>query len=695
MCEIKRVILNKKYIVLALSLFAVNLAVFQYYQTDALSSIHSEEHLGAFAGELLEKQRTEHEDFYRKLEEVPKQKEEMLEISIFSDEDSFSYKNIMKTAADYERISDVELSEINDYAVDAFLEHDIMYIFAFIIMLFTVISFLDERKKGLWQIVYTCREGRCSLFLKRLFILFGVALVTETVLITSTLSISFVDYGGADIMFAPVQSVSKLQSFLMPVSLFTFLVYYVLFLSAALAVSGLFIWFILARIHNMNLGMVVCSVIYVVEFFLNYMISARNPLCILKYTNLWFFIHTEEVFTGYTNFMIAGAMFNVREYLSVILIMLILFFSVAVLITGVKTRPFYTPGMVEKSLNKAADRIRKSLCHIGGMGFEIYKLLIQKKGIAVLICLLYLLVSNMDTLELLLGNDRMQLDAFYEQYTGEINDEALNAYNSIDEEIHASLSNGEEVSSDKLAMFDMLTEQKEYAQSLESRGIKGWFINDRGFDMLFGKLKAGKRMIDGVTVILAIVLLAAPSYASEYQSGVNYLIAGTKKGRGIVFRRKTIYSLVCTLSITILMFLIQFYEVRIKYNLNGLEAPVQNARILEHVPFDISIGGFIVLWYIARAMTMIMAACVVMLLSVYFRKQNKVYLVSFLLAPIGLLNGISEYASDLAVIGAVIVPIVLAGAVSVCCVVKTYGIWTGQIPCSKLVFGASLRNGLS
>ena len=114
MCEIKRVILNKKYIVLVLSLFAVNLAIFQYYQIDALSKINSEEHLGVFVGELLEKQRTQHDEFYRKLEEVPKQKEEMLVISIFSDENSFSYKNIMKTAEDYGRISDVELSDIND-----------------------------------------------------------------------------------------------------------------------------------------------------------------------------------------------------------------------------------------------------------------------------------------------------------------------------------------------------------------------------------------------------------------------------------------------------------------------------------------------------------------------------------------------------------------------------------------------------
>ena len=678
MHEVKRVIFSKKYIALLVAVFIVNIAIFQYFQIDALSKINSKEHLGQFAYELLDRQKNEHDEFYRKLREVPKQKEDMLTISIFSDEDSFAYKNIMKTAADYERISDVELSEINDYAVDAFLKHDAMYTLAFVIMLFTIISFLDERKKGLWQIVYTCREGRFRLTLTRLLVLFGVAFVTETVLVTSTLFVSFIDFGGRDILFAPVQSVAMLQNFLMPVSLLEFLVYYVLFLSAALAVSGLFIWFILARIHNINFGMAVCALVYVVEFFIYYMISPRNPLCVLKYTNLWFFINPREVFTEYTNFMIGGAMFNVREYLSAAVVIAAVVFGALVLITGLKTRPFYTPGMVEKLLGMAMDRIRRIICHMGGMGFEVYKLLVQKKGIIIIAGVLYLLFANMDTLELMLGNDRIQLDAFYEKYTGQINTESLNAYNSIEEEINTALNNGEEVSNDRLAMFEMLTQQKEYAENLSDRGIKGWFINDRGFDMLFGKLKSGKRMIDGVLVILAVVLLATPCYASEYQSGVKYMIVATSKGRGIVYRRKTIYSLVCTLGITIIMLIIEFYEVRIKYNLNGLDAPVQNVRILEHVPFDISIGGYMALWYVARTMTMLTVACLVMLISVYIRKQNKVYPVSFLLAPIGLLNGIAEYSSGPVVICLVLVPLILSVLVSVYCLVMTCRIWSNK-----------------
>lgn len=678
MSEIKRVLLSKRYILLVIALFIANIAVFQYSQMNTLEEINSDESLDMFIDELEDKQATQHEDFYKKLQNVPKEKEKMLEISIFSDKDSFSYKNIMKTEKDYRKISDVELSDINDYAVDAFLEYDIVYIFSFIIMVFTVISFLDERKRGLWQIVYVCRSGRLKLIIKRLLILFTVSVVTETVLITSVLSVSFMDYGGADILSQSVQSVGKLQDFVLPISLLEFMVYYILFLSAALAVSGLLIWLVLSFIHNGSLGMITCSFIYVIEFFLNYFISSRNPLCIFKYTNLWFLIDPREVFTSYTNFMFAGFMFNIREYLSVMLVVLIILLSIGVIITGIVTKPFYSPGIIETYVCKVLDRLRKVLCHFNGMGYELFKMLVQKKGIIVIAGLFYVFITNIDTTELFLSPERIQLDNFYASYTCEINAKSMKAYNQIQEDINASIINKEDVNGTKLNMFELLKKQKNYAESLKYRGIKGWFINDRGYKLLFGELKSVKRVIDGVLALFAIVLIVAPIYVSEYQSGVNYLIASTKRGKGTIFRRKMLYCLVCTCIISITMLSVQLYEVRLKYNLVGLSAPVQNIEMLGDVPFSISIGGFIALWYILRTLIMIMSACIIMLISGYGKKQNRVYLFSVLLIPLGIVNGMSNYPSNFSFILTIIVPLFMCITISVVCIIKTYKKWTNK-----------------
>ena len=147
-----------------------------------------------------------------------------------------------------------------------------------------------------------------------------------------------------------------------------------------------------------------------------------------------------------------------------------------------------------------------------------------------------------------------------------------------------------------MQMLELLKEQKDYAENLEDRGINGWFINDRGYRLLFGELKSVKRIINGVLSIFALVLMIAPIFVSEYQSGIHYLIASTRKGKGTLFRRKMLYCLTCTCVIAVTMFAVELYEVRLKYNLKGLNAPVQNIRMLENVPLSISIGGFIVLW---------------------------------------------------------------------------------------------------
>ena len=126
MCEIRRVLLSRKYILLVVIMLISNMAVFQYYQIDTLSKLKSEDTFTMFVIELENKQEEEHKEFYDKLSNISIEKEKMLNISIFSDEGSFAYKNIVKTEQDYNRIMEVTLSDINDYAVDAFLEYDVI-----------------------------------------------------------------------------------------------------------------------------------------------------------------------------------------------------------------------------------------------------------------------------------------------------------------------------------------------------------------------------------------------------------------------------------------------------------------------------------------------------------------------------------------------------------------------------------------
>lgn len=679
MGEIKRVLFKKTYIIPVLLLFIANIILFQYSQLGTLSIIRSPESLRGFVQELQDRQDKQHEDFYKKIERISDEKDRMLEISIFSDEDSFAYKNIIKTEKDYGNISGVELSDINDYAIECFFDYDAMYIIGFVIMLFTVITFIDERKLGLWQIIHTCSGGRLRLAVKRLIMLLGVSLITQTVLVISILVTCFVNYGGAGILFDSAQSVDRLQDFVLPVSLLCFFVYYVLFLSAALAVEGLFVWTVLSFIHNRNLGMILCVCVYVAEYFLYIFILPGNPLSILKYTNIYFFINPREIFTGYTNFAFAGLLFNLREYSGIIIMVLVLIFGACSIAGGIIVKPLYSPGLLETLADGIMRRCRRILCHFHGFGYEIYKMLVHKKGIVIFAVFLYLIITNVDKTLLFISPGRELLDQFYDTYTCEIDDASLKEYNRLEDTAKEIINNntGEEGYEENayVKMFELLNERLVYARSLEDRGIKGWFVNDKGYELLFGENSLFKRLLEGIVVIITVVLMVAPLYTSEYSAGTHIVVSSTRKGRGVVFRRKTIYGFGCAFLASVCMVSVQMYEVLLKYKLKGVGAPVQNIRMFEDVGFTISIGGLIVLWYAVRILTMQMCACIAMLISSYAKKIEHAYIVSLGLIPLCVVNGAPYYVTKMPCLILAAAPIIICIIVSGICLVYTYRRW--------------------
>lgn len=105
-----------------------------------------------------------------------------------------------------------------------------------------------------------------------------------------------INYGGADILTAVVQSVGKLQNFVLPVSLLWFFVYFILYMSVAYTVCGLVVWMILSVIRNRNLAIIVCVLVYGAEYFLYSFIPKGLTISIFRYTNLWFLLEPGELY---------------------------------------------------------------------------------------------------------------------------------------------------------------------------------------------------------------------------------------------------------------------------------------------------------------------------------------------------------------------------------------------------------------
>lgn len=660
MGEIRRIIGQKKYALSILILFCVNLCLFQYAQMEMLQMIDEPESREMVFQVWEEDAEAEKEMFYKKLRGMEESVNSMLEIHIFADEESFSYKNIMKTKADFEKLAGVEIVSERDKGVESVLEYGELHGIAFIIIMIFVLSFFDERKAGLWQIVHTCKRGRLSLAVKRLGSLFAMSVFTSFVLIFSTLLLSFHDYGGLNILNCPAQSVTVLQDFTMALSVREFLLFYMMISAISLFVEGLFVWGMLSLIHNFNMGVIVIVLIYGIEGVFFFMLSPQNPLCILKYLNLWRWMNPTGIFTEYINFPVGRLIFNQREFTLVVTIVASILFSFGILWIQIMTKPFYVPGLLERKTEQFFILIRKMLCRLNGIGYECYKCLIQGKGIVAIAVFAYILFSNMTVSEALVSPGQELLNDFYAVNTGEIKGTAWLEYERIRTELETVQSEWEsaagkggiieEEAESKYRSyeadrnrFNHLEEQVSYGEKLEGRGIAGWFLNKKGFEKLLGEENMARRLFSGVLAAVVLILILSPVFSSEWQCGIGKILRCTKKGRRTVFVRKYVCAAFVVLVVSVIIFVTEFYGIMVNYPLEGLSAPVQNIPLLERFPFRWNIMMFLILWVLCRTFVFVVIAVLCLCVSVLSERVERTYLYSLLLVPLALLSGVSEY----------------------------------------------------
>ncbi|MBQ8846530.1 MAG: hypothetical protein IJ006_05255 [Lachnospiraceae bacterium] len=151
----------------------------------------------------------------------------MKENPLFAMDDSFVFRNLIKTGEDYAKISDITPVEGENRGVMAVFQFTLSTFILLLTGVYIVLCFLAERQKGLYLLVRCTERGRTVLSLQRIGILclgvFGAALI----LYGSIFAISSAIFPGCD-MARPVQSIPELGSVIGHYSIGEYFVLYVL-----------------------------------------------------------------------------------------------------------------------------------------------------------------------------------------------------------------------------------------------------------------------------------------------------------------------------------------------------------------------------------------------------------------------------------------------------------------------------------
>ena len=587
------------------------------------------------------------------LENIQRNKENLLTFSIFNDSKSFSGRNIIKTADEFKKLENVNLTLGADGAINSILSFPLTDYFLTLLLILITLSFLEERKAGLWSVVHAAPNGRLKLVLRRTLILFLSSVCTVVLLYGTNLILGFYFYGGIDSLDRAVQSVEILGKLPMLSSVGGFLVkWFILRIAAAFLIS-LILWLMLTVINNVKYTIIVTAGILAAEYGLYTFLPVQSAFNIFKYFNLFTYISLSDLYTNYLNIDIFTYPLGIRSISQLSLIPLCLILAAICIYIHCRKKPSSGRDLLGKIAYRINSVTDKFLRRLNLLGMELHKTLWIQKGIVIIILLCFAAVKLSYTVKIPITSLADQAAAKYTaQFAGEITDstfalinEEQNRLNDIltsYENAKAAYENGEieyaeldkynreassaQVNAEGLSkVLDRIEELKNFSAK---HGFTPWLIDETPFESVYGNRAQNNQQQAALLAVLALTLLLAGSMTYERQSGMTYLLKSAPKGRGaLIFRKLTLAALMTTLVWSV-VYGMELYTLITNFEITAWNASARNLSMLTEFPLNCPVSVWLVLLYIYRWLCLFCGAIIVLFISDLFRRQETAYITA-------------------------------------------------------------------
>lgn len=575
------------------------------------------------------------------LKQIQENKELLGEISIFGGQSSntFSARNLKKSAGDYVNLSDGNVRFMPSKCITSAMEQIWTDLFLFLsVMLFVGGMITEEKDKKLFFVTRSTRYGILQTIAAKLTALL-IHCIFMTVLFYMAGLVFFTQSAGRPDMTACIQSIAPYMECNLPISIGGYIMLSILTKAFVLFGIGtlLTMFCILSGIAVMPF--LIGFGIIGVSALLYYLIPYGSPFCVFKYMNPVGLMKTENLYGGYLNFNIFGYPVS-RLSLSVALILLF-----CVIGTGSSLLLFC------KMKNMEARKLRLTgfvpfkshsnvLCH------EIYKILITNRALFILLIFAALLAYG--------SVDRSYTPSVAEQYYKDIMtelegpltdekeaiilsekkryEEALQKIEQIEEMVRSgkmSISAGDALKSQAnmtLAFYpSFLRVEKQYTY-IKAEG--GSFVYDTGYLYLFGVLE-DTFSVDFLILSIGIILAVSGAVPAEYKSGAQFILCATKTGKQKILLYKVLICSAAAAVLSLIPIACRAYNIASVYPLHGVGADIRSISYFMEFPVHIPIGVFLLLFVLLQGMAAVLIAGVTITISVW--RKNQVQTVFFAL----------------------------------------------------------------
>lgn len=602
------------------------------------------------------------ESFYSYVEKTIKRADSMGNISVFGEMDSFSKSNLELTKQDFLKILDVKPVLFDDEYFIRFFDHSFTHVFAFLAGIVITIVFIDEKKPGIRNIIFASKNGRCRLILYKISSLFLWSGLISLFFYGGTLLVSAYRYEQNlfDCFVYPIQSIRILMGIPWKINIGTFLLLFWIYRTISLFITMFLLWGAMFFVDNLMVSIECVGIIGLISYIIHILIPNNHPLNILHYGNLWYQITSNEFMTEYRNLNFFSN--AVRKEIIVFAtwgIWLLVLFCLSFFSSEYKypCKSFNKAFDITTKLKVVVRTIKRLYCKIQEklslQMVEFYKVLISQKGIIIFGVLILVIIYNTEYKEQLTTGSQKLFIEFVNKYEG-VPSEASKLELQELEVFLMELETGYvqameafkkgEITEKELwqwnTKYDLYESERYFIKAMQdynvyleelkdTRGIEGWYVNLYSYNHLF---KNKNRIVD-IVLLLGIVLLCSGIFSYDKQYDMESMIRACKEGRTNHFKKKMWVCISLTCIIMVIATLFELSNTMYLYNLSGLSAPVQSLSMLSFVPFQCSIGAFIVLLYLFKTLIVCFVGLFVTILAIFIKQKVCVAVAIVLCVP--------------------------------------------------------------
>lgn len=556
-------------------------------------------------------------DYSRYLSRVQEQAKNMQASSLFNgNRNSFVYRNILKTAEDFAGCSADGVSLGNDRAMQDWLEFSWADWGFLAVILLLVMSFLEERQKGLSAIIRSCPAGRGKLQCSRLLILLFYSAGMTLFLYYLPLVLSLCLDGSWGDLSRPVQSLAEFQKCTTQLSIFQFFLQFFLVKTACGFLLGVLIWFLLSFLEHVQLCWMLTAAGLAVEYLLYTLIPAQSIFSPLRHVNVFSYVFTTRLYTEYVNINFFSFPVGRRTLLLILLAVVIILLSVITMWVLTKRFPFGNRDWLGKWIhlwNRVGDAVRR---HLGLFGFELYKLMFLSAG-GILLVLGFMLTQNIESNS---GSYYRVEDGLYRQYVAEVQGPVTQSTYDYMVEARQMLQYSDMYTSEFEAALDRLE------QTLSELDGNAWIVDEVPFLNVYGEKSWRMPRKNGLIAMIFLVVCLSSLYTCEQSGDVQRILRSTPGGRERLFWAKYAVSL----SIMLLVWLRVFVgEWRSALDYMGSMIPSAPCSSISMVKaYPMTVGTFLILLYLSKAVGLLVPMHLCIFICERCRGFEKAFLIS-------------------------------------------------------------------